>query len=103
MLGKDAVGRSREPGKTMFDGGIWTSVLAIILSLFFFFFFVSSFFFLFSFFLLFPVLFRFFLLLSISSFPFDLYFMTWLTTSQNYVIELLKCSGGGAMMRVTVE
>ena len=29
VLGKSAVGRSREPGQTMLDGGIWTAVVAI--------------------------------------------------------------------------
>ncbi len=28
--GKDAVGRSREPGKTVFDGGKWSASIAIL-------------------------------------------------------------------------
>ena len=73
MLGKGAVGRSREPGKTMFDGGIWTAVVAILFfpSLSFIVSFSSSF-------------------LS-HLFLFYFYLMTWLTTSQNEIIELLKC------------
>ena len=50
VLGKGAVGRSREPGKTMFDGGIWTAAVAM-----FPFFPLSSFFY-FSFFFLLAIL-----------------------------------------------
>ena len=65
VLGKGAVGRSREPGKTMLDGGIWTAAVAMFpfFSLFSFLFPLSSFLFPLSSFL-FPLSSFFFLLFS---------------------------------------